>query len=315
MSRHSHRQKPSLFWPLFLITVGSILLLSNLGILPPNSLSLLWRFWPLILVIMGLDILLGRKSAIGSIITSLVAILLIGGVLAFVFLAQGMPDLTKHIDLGNLQHQFIHYPRQNVESADVFIDWPSSSASLYALSDSNNLIEGDVNYYGNLYFDANKQGSHAEINLDSRIEQFFITTGSFNDRNEGWEIGLHPRVPLNLEMDAGSGPGNYDLENLKINTLTIDAGSGPLNITLPNSGQIRGFIDGGSGSITLTIPPEMEAKLIVEEGSGSFYPDSRFHQAGNRDRNTSVWISNNFQNAGNTIELAIDQSSGDIQIR
>ena len=315
MGKHSQRQRPSLFWPLFLITVGSILLLSNLGILPPNSLSLLWRFWPLILVIMGLDILLGRKSAIGSIITSLAAILLIGGVLAFVFFAQGMPDLTKHIDLGNLQHKTIRYPRQNVESADIFIDWPGSPARLYALSDSNNLIEGDLNYYGTLYFDASKQNDRAKITLDSRIEQFFITTGSFNDQNEGWEIGLHPRVALNLEMDAGSGPGNYDLKDLKINTLTIDAGSGPLDITLPNSGQVRGYIDGSSGPIALTLPPEMEAKLIVEEGSGSFYPGSRFHQTGDRDRRASVWISDNFQGADNAIELAINQSSGDIQIR
>ncbi|HEY84653.1 MAG TPA: DUF4097 domain-containing protein [Chloroflexi bacterium] len=315
MGKHSHRQRPSLFWPLFLITVGGILLLSNLGILPPNSLSLLWRFWPLILVIMGLDILLGRKSAIGSIITSLVAILLIGGALAFIFFAQGMPDMTKHIDLGNLQHETIRYPRQNVESADVFIDWPSSPANLYSLSDSNDLIEGDINYYGNLYFDTEKQGSHADIKLDSRIEQFFITTGSSNEQKESWTVGLHPRVALNLELDAGSGSGNYNLEDLKINTLTVDAGSGPMDIILPNSGQIRGFIDGGSGFINLTLPPQMEAKLIIDEGSGSFRPGSRFHQTGDRDRDTHIWLSDNFQDADNYIELSIDQSSGDIQIR
>ena len=315
MGKYSHRQRPSLFWPLFLITVGCILLLSNLGILPPHSLSLLWRFWPLMLVIMGLDILLGRKSAVGSIIISLVAILFIGGALAFVFMAQEMPTLTKHIDLGNLQHQTISYPRQDVESADVSIDWPGSPATLYALSDSGNLIEGDINYYGKLYFDAAKQGDHAEIKLDSRVEQFFITTGSVDDQNEGWAIGLHPRVALNLELDAGSGPENYNLRDLKINTLTIDAGSGPLNITLPNSGRVRGAIDGGSGLIILTLPPEMEAKFIVREGSGSFYPDARFHQTDNSERGDSVWVSRNFQSADNTIELNIDQSSGDIRTR
>jgi len=312
MSSHHPHRRPSLFWPLLLISIGVILLLSNLGFLPPNSLSLLWRFWPLALVIIGLDILLGRKSAVGSIITSLVAILLIGGVLAFIFFAQDVPDLVKQVDFGELKHEFIHFPRQNVESADVFIDWPSSPAKLYPLSDSNNLIEGDINYYGNLYFDAERQGSHADVKLDSRIEQFFITTGSFDGQNEGWEVGLHPRVELNLKLDAGSGTGNYDLETLNINTLDIDAGSGALNITLPNSGQVQGVIDGGSGSITLILPEEMEAKLIVDDGSGSFRPDSRFNQSRSDD---DVWLTSNFRDADNYIELEIDRNSGSIRIK
>ncbi len=38
------------FWPLFLIFVGTLILLVNLGILPPDT----WRFWPIILIIPGL---------------------------------------------------------------------------------------------------------------------------------------------------------------------------------------------------------------------------------------------------------------------
>ncbi len=315
MGKHSSHRKPSLFWPLLLITIGGILLLSNLGILPPNSLSLLWRFWPLMLVIIGLDILFGRKSAIGSIITSLVAILLIGGVLAFIFFAQDMPDLVKRVDFGELKHESIRFHLQGVENANVFIDWPSSPAKLYALSDSNNLIEGDINYYGKLYFDAEKHGSHADVSLDSRIEQFFITTGSSHDQYEGWELGLHPRVELNLKLDAGSGAGDYNLEDLSLNTLDIDAGSGPLNIVLPNSGQTQGVIDGGSGSITLILPEEMEAKLIVDDGSGSFLPGPRFSQSRSDDDDDDVWLTEGFRGADRYIELEIDCGSGDIRIK
>jgi hypothetical protein len=39
-----------LFWPVFLILVGTAILLVNLGILPPET----WRFWPVILIIPGL---------------------------------------------------------------------------------------------------------------------------------------------------------------------------------------------------------------------------------------------------------------------
>ncbi len=45
------------FWPLLLIAVGVLFLLSNLGLLPFDPWQL-WRLWPLILVVIGLDILL-----------------------------------------------------------------------------------------------------------------------------------------------------------------------------------------------------------------------------------------------------------------
>lgn len=38
------------FLPVFLILVGTAILLVNLGILPPDT----WRFWPVIFIVLGL---------------------------------------------------------------------------------------------------------------------------------------------------------------------------------------------------------------------------------------------------------------------
>ncbi|MFQ5578116.1 MAG: LiaI-LiaF-like domain-containing protein [Anaerolineae bacterium] len=310
-----HRRKPSLFWPLLLITVGGILLLSNLGILPPNAINMLWRFWPVGLILIGLDILLGRRSALGSILVARVALLLIGGALAFVFFARDIPDLARQIDLGELKHETISAPRQEIKTANLFIDWPGSPARLYALEDSNALIEGDINYYGTLYFETETRGSHADISLDSRIEQFFISTGGFDAANEGWEVGLHPGVTFNLSLDAGSGPGNYNLQDLSLKTLTIDAGSGPLTIALPASGQVKGVLDGGSGPIELTLPEGMEAKVVVDSGSGPFSAGRGFSKSQSNSDDVSVWLTEGFRGADNYIELESDQGSGPIRIK
>jgi len=307
------RQKPSLFWPLVLITVGVVLLLSNLGILPPDAINLLWRFWPLALVVIGLDILLGRRSAIGAIFTSLVAIALLVGVLAFVFFARNIPELTQQIDLGELRHQTIRAPLEGVETARVSIDWPSGPARLYALSDSNSLIEGDIAYFGTLYFDVQRQGTTADISLDSRIERFFIGVGNMGEGVNRWEVGLHPRVRYNLQLDASSGPGIYDLEELTIESLNVDAGSGPLTITLPRRGQVRGLIDGGSGPITLIVPRGMEARLTVDEGAGAFMPDRRFRQS-KSEGEVTVWVTEGFVGADNYVELNIDGGSGSVRV-
>jgi len=45
-----------IFWPLLLIGIGIVFLLSNFGVLAIDVWEL-WRFWPVILIVIGLDIL------------------------------------------------------------------------------------------------------------------------------------------------------------------------------------------------------------------------------------------------------------------
>lgn len=51
------RRVGPIFWPILLVAIGVVFMLSNLGLLPFSPWEL-WRLWPLILVVIGLDILL-----------------------------------------------------------------------------------------------------------------------------------------------------------------------------------------------------------------------------------------------------------------
>jgi len=313
---HQHHRRPSLFWPILLIGIGVVLLLSNLGLLPPLSFNLLFRFWPLLLVIIGLDILLGRRSALGSIIKALIIVLLFGGIAGFLLLAPNAPDLLERVDSSAWQEAPISAPLLDYETASVTIDWASPPAKLYALSDSNQLIDGQISYAGSLDFDVVSQGDHAEVNLDTRRGGFVFSTGS-GQHASPWEIGLHPRVSYDLNLDASSGPGDYDLHGLKISRLEIDAGSGPLTVSLPQSGIIEGVIDGGSGPIGLILPDQLEAKIVLEDGSGSFSPSHRFSRdqsERNDDASDPIWVTAGFGDTDNYIILQIDQGSGPIWI-
>jgi hypothetical protein len=313
---NASRGRPSLFWPLLLIGIGVILLLSNLGILPADSFNILWRFWPLVLVIIGLDILLGRRSAVGSIISSILVLALLGGVVAFVLFARNIPGFISEFGSSELHQEFISTPLEDFDSATVKIDWTSGPAKLYALSDSNNLLEGDIKYFGNLFFNVEPAGDHVEVDLDTRIEGFFFPHPGDDGRNRSWQIGLNPAIRLDLILDAGSGRGEYDLSRLNIESFNIDAGSGPLTITLPETGRIEGIIDGGSGPITLILPNSLEAQVTLGSGSGSFDPSSRFSKirTGRDDEDVAVWVTDDFQGADNSIDLEIDPGSGPILI-
>jgi len=159
----------SYFWPIILISIGVLLLLSNLGIVPWTTWNLLWRFWPLILVAVGIDILIGQRSAVGSVISAFLILALIGAAAGTVFFAEQLPFLAGYLKETPWQTDHVEQALENYESASILIDWTSQPGRLGALNKSENLIEGDLTYQGELIFDVQSRGSEADIRLDTRL--------------------------------------------------------------------------------------------------------------------------------------------------
>lgn len=61
-NRPRRRGRPSLVWPLVLIVVGVVFLLSNLDVISGDVWSNLFRLWPLILIAIGLEGILRREG-------------------------------------------------------------------------------------------------------------------------------------------------------------------------------------------------------------------------------------------------------------
>lgn len=73
----------SIFWPLVLIAVGVLWLLSNFNIVSGANLFALVRLWPLLLIAVGLDILFGRRPLISGVL----AVATVGALVAAVVFA------------------------------------------------------------------------------------------------------------------------------------------------------------------------------------------------------------------------------------
>lgn len=78
-----HRNMPGIFWPLTLITVGVLFLLSNLGVTKLDLWDLLATYWPLIFVIGSLDDIIRGKEIPGSIIAIGLGGLMVAGNLGY----------------------------------------------------------------------------------------------------------------------------------------------------------------------------------------------------------------------------------------
>jgi hypothetical protein len=307
------RRLPSLFWPVLLIGVGVILLLQNMGVLSWDSWTALWRFWPLLIILLGLDVLIGRRSSAGSVVSALLIVLLVAAVAFVLTVGPDIPELAGWAQVPGWQSEQISYPLEGVEDASIYIDWSSPRGSLSALRDSSNLIEGSVDYRGELNFDASTQNGRARVELSSHFAGGIWIPG-WDTSDKRWDLQLSPQVLLDLSLDGGSGRCEFDLGELRLDSLYLDVGSGSVELVLPARRSFEAEIDGGSGSLVIVLPRDVEARVELDSGSGSFNPDSRFRRVEGDRGEDGVWETEDYDHAEVSVLLRIDQGSGPIRI-
>jgi hypothetical protein len=298
-----------LFWPIVLITSGILLLLSNLGYLPEPSWNLLWRLWPVILIALGVDVLIGRRSVAGAIISGVLIFILVGGVVLLVFFARNIPALADLARAPDMETTTISHPLDDLEAADVMIDWSHQRGTLSASEDSPNLIEGSIDYYGDLTFEVEESANRADVVLDSHRNVVGISFGGLPDAGD-WDVALHPDVDLDLDLDGSSGRLTLDLRELSVTDFMLDVGSGAVEVTLPHASSFEGDIDGGSGRLEIIVPENVGLRVVLDDGSGNLRTDDRFVLVSGERDDDGIWETENYDTADYVIDLEIDQGSG-----
>lgn len=318
-SQPQEGRRRSFFWPFLLIGLGAVLLLANLGYLPWESWALLWRLWPLLLIALGINFLIGRRSLVGAIISGVLALVLVGGAVLVLLFAPDAPALDRLGSGSEWRIEHVEYPLNGIESASMRIDWSVVPGRLSSLSDSPNLIEGDISYRGDLVFDVESQGKRVEVEVDTEpLGPWSLPPSAFSlgGQPQGrWDVRLSPEVPLELSLDVGAGDCDFDLTSLELTDLTIDGGSGGMELFLPAMGSFDMDIDGGSGTVDITLPDQIGARLDLGSGSGAFDPGSRLRLVEGERTGNSIWETENFRRSEHAIRLNIDQGSGSLSFR
>jgi len=304
MSRH----RPSLFWPIVLIGVGLILLLSNMGVITGNPWPVVLNLWPVLLIVAGLDILLGRRTPAGAIVGALLGLALVAFVLWVLVARPNLPGLN--IGSLDLQTVRLEYPLKDIRSADVAIDFAGGENRLYALGDSTQLIDGDLRYYGVLDFRATDSAGQATVRVNTSFSCFLCSFGG----EERWDIGLNSRAEYSLNIDLGSGSSDLDLSRLSLSSGEIDMGSGSTDVALPATGRFTLRLQGGSGSLRIQASRDVALRVEIDRGSGGFHAGSRLRLISESSRDNEVYETEGFGSAGSAITLIIDGGSGSITI-
>lgn len=160
---------------------------------------------------------------------------------------------------------------ENAESARVRIDLSVGEANVHTLSESDNLIEADITYVGEVEFEVSGN-SEKVVNLRQVSNPANWLRGVLNQissvRNLKWDVALSPNVPTQLELHGGVGEAKIDLRDLNVTGLNINMGTGRVAAVLPAAQQYAAKINGGVGEFDVTIPEETSVDLSVQAGTG-----------------------------------------------
>ncbi len=297
------RFRGGLVWPVILVGAGIVLLLNNLGMLPWSVWETLFRLWPVLLIAVGLDILLGWRSAWGSLFVALALLVVLAAALWL-----GVPQWNRVV--GPLTTETINQPLDGAKSAEVQIAFGAGALSVKALNESAGLVEGQVMLSPNerLARSFRKSGDVAYFDLKSEGTSRVGTNFDWNEQKL-WSLALNRDVPLKLTIRTGVGASTLDLTQLNITELDINGGVGQVTLKLPQRGQINASIEGGVGQVLVTVPRGMAVRIRTEGGLGGVSVSGNFQRSGN------TYTSPGFATATARAEVKVQGGIGQVVVR
>ncbi len=259
----NHPRYRSFFWPILLVGVGVVWLLSNLGYIEPISLGSVLRFWPVILIVMGIDILFSRRFPwVGAV----VGLLAVAGVVALLLTAPRVGVSTG----AQTRTEYFSTPLEGVQTVEYDIDTSSAPVDFSVLTGNDtDLISAKITHRGTMRFDVTGTTDKI-IKMSEYTDNTTWFSWDFSFDSQRWEIALAPDVPTDIILNGGSGSLDIDLRGVELNSLRTDFGSGSSDVILPETDQAYiAEIESGSGSVNIELPSDTSMTLTIDSGSGS----------------------------------------------
>jgi len=282
----------------FWIGIGVIFLLSNFGQVDWNVWELILRLWPLLIIAIGIDIVLGHRSAWGALVALVLMLAIFGGALLLVQV--NTPAIAKDIS----------QPVGNATQATIHLSPAVGSMHVKASTDPNQLVEGVVYVRDrdHLTPDFSKKGNQAEFTLKTENYEFLSPAGGWSNR--GWELGLTPKIPLELDVDMGVGDLDLDLSGLQLSRVKVDIGVGTTTLLLPEEGRFSADLDCGVGQIVIIVPEGMEVKIVADTGVAFTQAPSGFHHNGDTYTTAGYTLT-----ATHRAEIKVDLGVGKVTLK
>ncbi len=248
-------------WGVFLVALGGIPLLVQVGAVDASTVAQLWRFWPVLLIAGGLGIILSRTSlaGLGGILAAATFGLMLGGLLAAG--SGGIGDLGCVSAGGGSAFPAAH---GDLTGTEARVDLTVNCGTLHATTAAGTTW----NLSG-----TSGSGTSPTISADGSrlaIESPHGTIFDFGSVPADWTLSLPqaPATDLGLTMNAGTA--NVDMSGTAVSSLGLTANAGSMRIDLSgarSAGSLSATVNAGDVRVGL---PAQSTSGSVTVNAGSF---------------------------------------------
>jgi hypothetical protein len=259
------RPRQGVFWPLLLIALGLVFLLSNFGVISGVSWLAVASLWPLLLILIGLDIAFARRWPVPTLAAE-VAVIAAG--LALVAYS---PNLTPGIfAFGNDGPGVtdVNVPRASATELALSLN-AGATRSYHVTGGSSALVEA---HSANEDLRVRTSGTtRASVRLDQ------VSPGFLHPTNAGdIQIRLASDIPTSITVNVGAGEFDVDLSDVRLTDARVNIGASSMRFVLPKptTGNVEIRMNGGASSIAIVVPDGVEARIATTGGLLSLRSDN-----------------------------------------
>jgi len=298
-----------IFWGVFFVSIGGLLLLGNYTDLD-FSWNSAWKFWPMVLVLIGISILVKNqigKNIVGGLAGIILALTLYASVSATTNLITH--DFVFDFDDEDAVYDTTFYSEDysdSIKTASLVFDAGAGTFKLLAPSEKlvDFRVEGNKTNYR---LNRNDSGSHSDITFNMKNTK--VRFGKNNFKNSV-EMSLNSKPEWELNFDVGAASVDLDLTQYKINKLDIDMGAAAMNIKFGDLAEVTRFkLDAGASDIDILIPDNVGCEIKSDAAlSSKNYEDFK--------RITKdLYRTENFENSTKKIFIDIDCGVSSIDVK
>ncbi len=298
-----------LFWGVLLIALGVLIFLNNIGQLHWEWDELI-KLWPLFFILWGIS-LMTKNIVAKRILISLTAIALALSVFASYKTAKGFA----HDVVWDNGHVVIEDSDSINEYSEFYfskyktakLKFHAGAGAIEIMDTTSKLIFAKTQGY-NDDFDLNVSKFDDEADVDFQMAKTRFSFNTINSKNKV-KINLNPYPVWDLDIDVGAASLNLDLTKFNINKVKIEMGAASLHARLGDLAKTTNFeVDAGASSINVAIPENSGCEIDADITLSS----KDFN--GFRKISSSVYRTNNFENASKKIYIKIKSGVSSVKV-
>lgn len=257
-----------LFWGVFLIVLGGLMLLFNYTDLSLDFNSII-NFWPVILILIGLRVLIKNKLA-NSLIVITSAILLALLVYVLIFENISCHHMRFYRDSLKEKRETISQNfTPSIKKSYLTIDYDFGDFKLN--TDTQKLINGEIIVRkGNYYFDGEITDSISDYRLisnDTKRMRFFPSK-----KSNHLKLTIHPEPEWNLNFTNNFVDNDLNLQQINLKALTFESNFSNCKIFLnPKNDNCKVDLEINFSNLEIVIPDSILVEIFTNKNFSSTY--------------------------------------------